>query len=160
MVSLEILDCRMGTLEALYRRMAGGKMPAGSECNTDWELAASCHRSFDLGVRVKKDFDNCDAGQGLRFHVLDVIDRCSKAALASDRDDFGHFFGRHSGITPDDVRHRNVDFRKDVAGHAKDSQHAQYHNYQRHYHKGVGTLEGQPDYPHEVLIFKEYSNDK
>src|SRR5579864_3018196 len=42
MVLLEILNCRMGTLEALYRRIAGGKMPAGSECSTDCELAASC----------------------------------------------------------------------------------------------------------------------
>src|SRR5579864_2103538 len=42
MVLLEILNCRMGTLEALYRRIAGGKIPAGSECSTDCELAANC----------------------------------------------------------------------------------------------------------------------
>src|ERR1017187_2257570 len=42
MVSLEMLSCRMGALEALERRMEGGVMPVGSECSTACEAAANC----------------------------------------------------------------------------------------------------------------------
>ncbi len=35
-------NCRIGTLDALYRRISGGVMPVGKECSTDPDMAASC----------------------------------------------------------------------------------------------------------------------
>ena len=103
---------------------------------------------FHLGVGMEEDFDDGQAGQGLRLHVLDVVDRGGKGALAADGDDFGHFLGGDAGVRPDDADHRDVDFGEDVGGHAEGGEDAQDDDHHGHDDEGVGAPEGEADYPH------------
>src|ERR1019366_6990919 len=129
--------------------MAGGVMPAGSECSTDCEEAANCATAAStLAWGMEEDLDDGQAGQRLRLHVLDVVDRGGERALAADGDHFGHFFGGDAAVGPDDADHRNVDFGEDVGGHAEGGQDAQDDDHHGHDDEGVGAAEGEADYPH------------
>ena len=69
--------------------------------------------------------DDAEAGERLRFHVLDVVDRVVMPRSRADGDDFGHFLRRDAGVGPDHADHRDVDFGKYVGGHADDRDDAQ-----------------------------------
>ena len=125
-------------------------MPVGSECSTDCERGGQLRDGrFDLGVGMEEELDDAEPGQRLRLHVLDVVDRGGEGALAADGDDFGHLLRRDAGVGPDDADHRNIDFGKDVGGHADDGQHAQDDDQHGHDDEGVGAPQREPDNPHE-----------
>ena len=95
-----------------------------------------------LGAGMEEDLDDRQTGEGLRLHVLDVVDRGGEGALAADGDDFGHFFGGDAGVGPDDADDGDVDFGEDVGGHAEGGEDAQDDDHYGHDHEGVGAAEG------------------
>jgi hypothetical protein len=99
----------------------------------------------DSGVGVEEDLDDGEAGEGLRLHVFDVVDRGGEGALAADGDDFGHFLGGDAGVGPDDADDGDIDFGEDIGGHAEGGEDAQDDDHHGHDDEGVGAAEGEAD---------------
>ena len=102
----------------------------------------------DIGVRLKEDLDDREAGQGLGFDVLDVVDRGREAALVDRGDALADFLGRQPGVGPDDADDRNVDFRKDVGGHFQQHERRREQNQQRHHQERVWPPQRNFNNPH------------
>src|SRR5579863_2893380 len=98
-------------------------------------------RSLYVRARSKEDLDYAESVHRLRFHVLDIVDRGSDAALGVGHDAVGHIRWRHAGIEPDDRNHWNVDIGEDVGRSAQDGDWRQNNNEQRHDHERIRTPE-------------------
>ncbi len=108
------------------------------------------HRHIDFDVRVEVDLDDAVAAVGLRLDVLDVVDVRSEAALETGDDALFHFFGRQSGINPQDADDRDIDIGKDIHRHSDDGRPAQDGDQDRHDDKGIRAAKSQPDNPHSL----------
>ena len=98
--------------------------------------------SLHVGALLEENFDDAQAVHGLGFHVLDVINGGSDAALGVGDDAVGHVLRRHAGIEPDDGDYGNVDVGEDVDGSAQDGDGRQDNDDERHHNKCVGTAKG------------------
>ncbi len=120
-------------------------MPVGREWSTAWEAAASCATAASTLAPAWKNLDDGEAGERLRLHVLNVVDRGGEGALAADGDDLGR---GDAGVRPDDANDGDVDFGEDVGGHAEGGEDAQDDDHEGHDDEGVGAAVGEADYPH------------
>jgi hypothetical protein len=101
-----------------------------------------------IGVRLEENLDDREAGQRLRFDVLDVVDRGGEAAFIDRGDAIADFLGRETRVGPDNADDRNVDFRKDVRGHLEQNQRCCEENQQRHHQESVWAPQRNLNNPH------------
>ena len=71
---------------------------------------------------MKINADDRDSGQGLRLHVLNVVDGGGHAALAARRHHVSHLVGVQAVVLPNDADNRNINRRKNVSRHARNGQ--------------------------------------
>src|SRR5208337_190505 len=75
--------------------------------------------SLDLYVGMKKNLNDRDATERLRFDMLDVINRGSQGTFIDRHDALAHFLGRKAGVAPDNANDGNADIRENVGGRPK-----------------------------------------
>ncbi len=91
-----------------------------------------CDSRRNVRARMKEDFDHANPEHGLRFDMLDVVDRRGHRTLAIRDDAPFHFLGGHAVVLPDHARDRDVNLRQDVGGHPEDRHDAEQRNQNRH----------------------------
>ena len=138
-------NCRIGTLDASYFRMLGGKIPGGMRADGRLRHGRDLrHRQVDLRMRLKVDSNDGDAVVGLRLDVLDVVDRGGHAALEGRDDTLFHLVGRDAVVGPDDADHRDIDVREDIDRHGHDGRNPKQQNgdatSRRRYRGGGGLV--------------------
>ena len=77
-------------------------------------------RQLDLGVGLEIHANDGNAGIGLRFDVLDVVDRGGHGPLEDGDDAFFHLLGRQPAVGPHHADHGDIDVGKDVHRHGDD----------------------------------------
>ena len=105
-------------------------------------------RRLDVGLRPEKNLDDADAGDRLRFDVLDVVDRDGNATLGVGDDAVGHVRGREPAEVPHHADHRNVDVGKNINWSAQHDDRRQDDEHQRHHNEGIGTPKREGNNPH------------
>ncbi len=91
----------------------------------------------NLHAGLKKYFHHANAIEGLRFDVLDIVDRGGEGAFEAVNDAAGNLLGVHAGVIPQDADDRNVDIRKDVRGGAKNGNRADNQQQNGGHDKGI-----------------------
>ena len=127
------------------RRLNAGRQHAQDGLRDGGHLRDS-RRNVRVGM--KEDFDHADAEHGLRFHMLDVVDRRGHRALAVRDDAPFHFLGGHAVVLPDHAHDRDVNLRQNVGGHPKDRHDPQDRNQNRHDDERVGVTERDSNEPY------------
>ena len=97
------------------------------------------HGHINTHVGIEKNLDDAEPVQGLRFDVLDVVDRRGEPALEAHDEPLGNILGRKSCVPINDCDDRDIDVRENIDGRGIDRQSPQNQNEQRHHHKGVGS---------------------
>ncbi len=72
------------------------------------------HGRFNLGVRLKKQFNDGYAVECCGLNMLNVIDRGGGDALGVSRQAVGHFLRREPAVIPDHADHWNIYVRENV----------------------------------------------
>ena len=80
--------------------------------------------------------------------MLDVVHRSRHGAFGDGYHALGHLFGRQTGIGPNNAENGNVDVRKDVLRHHRDSDAAQHAHQDGHDDEGIGTAKRESNDPH------------
>src|SRR5271166_505105 len=101
---------------------------------------------------MKENANDRDAVVGLRFNVLDVIDRGRQRSLTNGDDALFHLLRRNSHIAPHQADHRYVNVRENVRRHDEDRDAAKNRDQYRHNNEGVGPAKGKPDNPHTLKL--------
>ena len=120
--------------------MSGGVVPGGKTAHAG---LADCSDLRDsalyIGAGTKENFDDAQSIDGLRFHVLDVIDCRGDAALRVGHDAVGHILRRHTRIKPHHRDDGDIDTWEDVSRGPQNREWRQNNDDERHHDKGVGT---------------------
>ena len=82
----------------------------------------------DAGAGLEEYFDDPDAGEGLGFDVLDVINGGSDRAFAEGDDALLHLFGREAVVGPQYADDGYVDGRENILRHAPSREEAENDN--------------------------------
>ena len=91
-----------------------------------------------------------DACVGLRFDVLDVVDRRGHGAFEDGDDTLLHLLGRNAVVVPNDTDDRDIDVGEDIDRHRDDGGHSEKEYGKTHHDERVGAPKRKPDYPHTV----------
>src|SRR5436853_511400 len=124
--------------------MSDGESPL--DCSRRWSRSTMTWRWLPPYVY------GMDALVTVPIDVLDVVHRRGEDPLVLRGDPTFHLFRVQAGELPGDRDHRNVDARKDVGRCAADEDRAGEQDQQSQDDEGVGTLQGDSDNPHAVLM--------
>ncbi len=91
---------------------------------------------------MKENLDDAEAGIGIGFDMLDVIDRRRQHALIERGDAPRHVIGRQAIVLPGHGNHRNSDLGKDVHRRTQRRQRTHYEQQHSHDDKCIRPFEG------------------
>ena len=118
MVSLCRPSWMIGTLEASYLMMLGGRVPGRHGAEQGLRNGGDLGEGeFDFGVRLEVDAGDGDAGVGLRLDVLDIVHRGGHGPLEERDHALFHLFGGEAVVVPDDADDGDIDIREDIDRH-------------------------------------------
>ena len=143
----ELQHRHVGRIVANDERSAG---PGRHDAQDGLRLCGNLrHRTFHRGVGLEEHLHHGDAGERLRFDVLDAGERGGEGALEGCGKAPFHFFRRQAVVRPDHRDHRNVQLREDIGGHAPRRQHPEQHDQQGADDERIRPAQGQRNNPHD-----------
>jgi hypothetical protein len=103
---------------------------------------------INIGFRLQEHFNHGDAVIGLRFHMLDVIDRLGHVAFQDAGKAILHVLRRKSRVILDHADHGYIDGGENVHRGLYDGNPAEDQNQKGHYDKRIWSVKSDPYNPH------------